>query len=405
MLIKKSRSLTECLRSFVSAWRQERAYRRRRDRYMQMCGERGLHYSRDASTRAVRQRLETDRLERSAWPVEEVATLSFVPLRGWHIHLLNELRLLGPVANFDYHKKGLSRNQLRNPGRRGTEARKALRQRFRDFVAQVTRNRTFDWLFVYADAFEFPPDLVRCCREESGLPVVVMTLDAKQSWAGPELDGHRALVADLVPEADLLWTSARVTCGWVLAEDGRPIYLPEGADATFFDEGSPPVEADLPVTFVGARYGRRARLVDHLQEAGLEVRTFGSGWDGGRVSDETMREIFRRSVVNLGIGWVGHSRRLTNVKARDFDVPCAGGGAYLTTYNSDLATHYELGYEIECWSDPLEAVERARWLIDRPREARAMAERARERVLREHRWMHRFQEVCRIMGILEENGL
>lgn len=395
--------MIEHVRSWLGARRLERAYRRRRDRYARICEDRGLRYREEVVRAAARDRLETDGLRSERRAPGQVRTLAFVPLRGWHGHLLNELRLMGPLKNFDYHAEGFTRESLRKGDRSGTEARQELRRKFRAFVERALRDRPYDWLFVYAEAYEFPPDLLRWCREEAGLPVVVMTLDARQSWAGPELDGHRALIVDLAREADLLWTSARVTCEWVLAEGGRPLYLPEGADATFFDAGPPPPKADLPAAFVGARYGRRAAFVERLRDAGIEVRAFGSGWEGGRISDEEMRMVFRRSVVNLGIGWVGHSRRITNVKARDFDVPCAGGGAYLTTFDADLATHYEVGHEIECWADPMEAVERARWLLSCPKEARAMATRARKRTLREHRWVHRFLEVCQALGILEDD--
>lgn len=392
------------LRNWLGARRLERAYRNRREHYTRLCAVDGLRYDFEEAQDDVRKRMEADGLQANERLAGDVHTLCFVPIRGWHSHLLNELRLLGPVENFDYHDHGFSRDALWDRGRSGSKTRQVLRAHFRDFVRRAEEKKKFDWLFVYAEAFEFPPDVLRWCRETAGLPVVVMTLDARHSWAGPQMDGHRALIVDLIPEADLLWTSARITCNWILAEGGRPIYLPEGTDATFFDAGCRPQEADLPVTFVGARYGPRARFVEDLRDAGLEVCTFGAGWEGGRISDETMREVFRRSLVNLGIGWVGHSRRITTVKGRDFDVPCAGGGAYLTTFNADLATHFEVGREIECWADPLEAVERARWLLERPEAARAMANRARDRALREHRWRHRFLKICRVLGIVAGDG-
>jgi spore maturation protein CgeB len=100
------------------------------------------------------------------------------------------------------------------------------------------------------------------------------------------------------------------------------------------------------------------------------------------------------------MGGIEYSESLTNVKGRDFEVPGTGGGMYLTSFNPDLAQHFEVGREIVCYSNRDEMVELIRHYLARPEEADAIAQRARARSLREHRWLHRYQSMLRIFGVL-----
>jgi spore maturation protein CgeB len=82
-----------------------------------------------------------------------------------------------------------------------------------------------------------------------------------------------------------------------------------------------------------------------------------------------------------------------------------GGGVYLTSFNSDLAQHFIIGEEILCYRTREEMIELIRYYLDRPDKARAISRRGREHCLTEHRWLHRYQRICRILGILvAENG-
>ena len=111
--------------------------------------------------------------------------------------------------------------------------------------------------------------------------------------------------------------------------------------------------------------------------------------------------MINRSVINLGMGGIEYSESLTNVKTRDFEIPATGGGVYLTSFNPDLAQHFVIGEEILCYRNRDEMIELIRYYLDRPAEAEAIARRGRERSLREHRWLHRYEAMLRIIGVLE----
>src|SRR5437667_269656 len=149
-----------------------------------------------------------------------------------------------------------------------------------------------------------------------------MCLDDKQSWTGAWMGDHRAGQIDIAATFDLSWTSARVACEWYLVEGARPLYMPEGFDASAFHPAEVP--QDIPVSFIGGAYGFRPDVVEFLRQRGIPVRTFGSGWGTRSVWGAEQVEVINRSVINLGMGGIGYSEDLTNVKTRDFEIPEPG---------------------------------------------------------------------------------
>jgi spore maturation protein CgeB len=120
------------------------------------------------------------------------------------------------------------------------------------------------------------------------------------------------------------------------------------------------------------------------------------------VSDAEMIALMRRSKVILGLGGVGWSPDLKNVKGRDFDAPCIG--AYVTSFNPDLADMFRIGEEIACYSTPDEAVEVVRDLLRNDAKRAAMARAGRARCLREHTWRQRYERVLELLGVLSSSG-
>ena len=378
-----------------------RKYRRRREHFAAICQERGLVY-READTIAqVRQRLQ----DRGYTPVRrrlgEVHTFAFIPRLGWHEHLYPDLHELGPTTEFDYVALGFDDKETAKPGATGQALRCKLNKQWYEALVRAHREHPVDWVFVYASGNHVLTDTVRCIQEELGIPTVNMCLDDKHSWDGPWLGEQHALQIDIAPVFDLSWTSARVATGWYLAEGGRPLYLPEGCNAQFYRPLAVP--QDIPVSFIGQNYGFRASMVRFLRKSGVNIETFGRGWSNGPVSSEQMIEILCRSVINLGMGGIGPAEYLTNVKSRDFEVPCTGGGMYLTSYNPDLALHFDVGREIVCYRSRDEMLELIRYYLAHPDEARDMAQAGRVRCLTEHRWLHRYVKVCQILGVLDDS--
>ncbi len=376
----------------IKAHRLEQGYIRRRETYR--------HYQVPELTEISHQLKE--QLSKRGWKVEtrelgHIRTFAIVSSSSWHNALVTELRVLGPVVRFEYRDLQAMPHQ----GKMFLEHRHHTNERLWEEIRQAHKQEPFDWVFAYAQGNEILASTIQRIHNELGIPCVNMCLDDKQSWGtrmlGEQWNGQRALAGVF----DLYWTSARVCCQWIAAEGGLPIYMPEGCDPSQFYP-KPDVPQDIDVSFVGACYGPRPQMICSLREAGIDVKVFGPGWgrDTKGVWGEELVDVFRRSKINLGLGAVLHSMNITNVKTRDFEVPCVGGGVYLTQYNSDLAQHFHIGQEIACYHNFIDMVEQVHFLLADDEKRREMSRLARGHCLREHRWGHRYLALLKILGIV-----
>ncbi len=383
-----------------AAYRREQVhseYRQRRERYARLAEERGVVYREESVAADIRARLAARGYAPTKRKPGEVHTFSCVPLHGWHRHLLPDLQELGEVTTFDYEALGYRHQDLTRNDARAVQLLDELSERILPALREAHARRPVDWVFFYGGGQDISPVVVRRITEELGVPVVNMSLDDKQGWAGASPRAWRTGAVDITSAFDLYATSARVACEWHMLEGGRPVYMPEGFDAAAYGPRS--VERDLDVSFVGVAYGFRFSIVDFLRRHGVNVATFGSGWPGSGWTPD-IAGVFNRSRINLGMGGIEYSETLTNVKGRDFEIPGTGGGMYLTTFNPDLAQHFVIGEEIVCYRSRDEMLELIRWYLQHPDEAAAIALRARERSLREHRWLHRYEKMLGILGVL-----
>jgi spore maturation protein CgeB len=372
-------------------------YRRRREHYHRRAIDMGLTSDDRLTAQGIAERLR-GRAVPSPKRLGEIHTFAFVPDKDWHPALLPDLRELGEVTQFDYCSLGYDARRFQRADREGLRRRQEMNERWYAAVAETHRRKPIDWLFVYASGLEVSASVVTRIGEELGIPTVNMCLDDKQSWTGPWMGDHPAGQVGIAAAFDITWTSARVACEWYLVEGGRPVYMPEGFDASVFYPRDVP--RDIAASFIGINYGFRSEAIHRLRAHDIPVTTFGPGWERGPVWGDEQAEVLCRSSLNLGMGGIGYSDSLTNVKTRDFEVPGCGGGAYLTSFNPDLAQHFDVGTEIVCYRNGDELVELARHYLRNPEAAAAISARARVRSLREHRWLHRYQAVTRLLGLL-----
>jgi hypothetical protein len=382
-------------------WQLHRSYVHRRERYARLAAARGLVYREEDVKSEVRARLAARGSRPQRREIGDVHTFAFIPRFGWQASLYSDLRELGPVSEFDYSALGYHWEEFWDRHARGAGRRHEMNSRVLPAIREAQARRSIDWVFVYASGLEIETEVVRQITRELGLPVVNMCLDDKQSWEGPVIGGQRLGQIDIAPAFDLSWTSARVACEWYLVEGARPIYLPEGFDLATY-RPSPDVTQDIPVSFIGAAYGYRPDVIRFLRRHDVPIQVFGTGWESGAISNSEAVSVINRSRLSLGMGGIGYSEMLTNVKARDFEIPAVGTAAYLTSFNPDLAQHFIIGKEVLCYRNRDEMLELLRYCLARPEETSAIARRGKMRCLAEHRWRNRFERICCILGILPE---
>lgn len=87
-----------------------------------------------------------------------------------------------------------------------------------------------------------------------------------------------------------------------------------------------------------------------------------------------------------------HIQMRQAVNQRVFDVP-ASGGFLLTDHQKAIGELFEIGKEVITYRDKEEIPELVRFYLDNPEARRGVAERGRERVLREHTYKQRLERI------------
>ncbi|MFO7598288.1 MAG: glycosyltransferase [Candidatus Desulfacyla sp.] len=184
-------------------------------------------------------------------------------------------------------------------------------------------------------------------------------------------------------------------------------YLPPAFDANFeaYNDVQLP---DINVSFVGAPYPNRVHFFNQFERSDFQI--YGDNWNqhgngsvviGDRwVSEGEARSIYRRSLININL----HSSQNPNsfghgdfVNPRTFEL--AGLGAFqLTDVRELMPLHFDLGKEMVAltrWEDMTAAVD---YFLKNESERRGFGKRAQERVLQEHTYRHRAEEIISLLS-------
>lgn len=162
-----------------------------------------------------------------------------------------------------------------------------------------------------------------------------------------------------------------------------------GASAADLHEPLPAADCRHQVTFVGAMHGNRQKRVEALRQHGVDVECFGHGWPSGSVPAERMTEIIRASVISLNFA---NSQGDNQIKARVFEVPGAGG-FLLTEHAPGIERYYDVGGEIDTFTDMAELARKIESYLADPSRRDDMARRAYERTAREHTYDVRVRDI------------
>lgn len=152
------------------------------------------------------------------------------------------------------------------------------------------------------------------------------------------------------------------------------------------------VERTYDVSFVGRSYGKRKEFVDILRSKGIDVKTFGEGWEGsGRISQSDMIRIYNKSKITLNISFAGKGER-PQIKGRDFEAP--GCGAMSVTKNvAGLEDYFVPGKEIVTYEDVDDAAEKILFYLKNDELRRQIATAGHERTLKDHTFEKRLADM------------
>jgi spore maturation protein CgeB len=184
-------------------------------------------------------------------------------------------------------------------------------------------------------------------------------------------------------------------------------YLPPAFDANFEADNEVYIP-DINISFVGAPYPNRVHFFNQLKRSDFQI--YGDTWNkhgngsvviGDRwVSDDEARSIYQHSLININL----HSSRTPEsfgegdfVNPRTFEL--AGLGAFqLTDVRQLMPLHFDLEEEMAAltrWEDMTAAID---YFLEHESERQGFARRAQKRVLHEHTYRHRAEEIVSMLS-------
>jgi hypothetical protein len=256
-----------------------------------------------------------------------------------------------------------------------------------------------DVILFYARAPLLSDEVFHDLRKRWKCPIFGMNLDDKATFFNYGIFSERNdNYQRWAGKFDLNLTNTLASVDWYHQLGFPCFYSPQGVNLPAgLGAPGPSTEFQYPLSFVGSNRLDRLALINRLRQLEIPIALFGSGWPESQWA-ESPTQIYRSSQINLGIGYCTATQTQTTVKGRDFECPGVGA-CYLTTFNWELACHFEIGKEILCYRSVEELVEMYSYYKKRPEECLKIAQAAFRRSLAEHTWEQRFLKIFRETGL------
>ncbi len=268
---------------------------------------------------------------------------------------------------------------------------------------------------------ENPPDLVLAMAQAPLTLAVLEHLRKKKFLTAMwfvENYRHLTYWQQLATGYDYWFVIQRQECADALKRAGaRHVhYLPMAADPTVHRplelSEAEMEEFGADVSFVGAGYRNRRILLPRWLSDEWSFKLWGNEWEGAndlasvlqrggtRIDTETCMKVFNASAINLNLHSCGGDGLDTNadfVNPRTFEL--AACGAFQLSDDRSLMPELFADDEVVRFKQAADVPALiGRWLSDAPGR-RKVAEAARARVLREHTYRHRAQELLSTIGL------
>jgi len=188
-------------------------------------------------------------------------------------------------------------------------------------------------------------------------------------------------------------------------------YLPLATNPRRFKEISLPKKDRkhyaYDICFVGAPYPNREEIFESLCEYNLGV--FGDYWTKyfiqkgrktpsyfkGKATGEIVNKIYLCSKIVLNIN---DSQSMKGLNTRTFDIP-ACGAFEIIDYKESVEKHFEIDREMVTFSNVSELKNKIDFYLNNDALRKEISMRGKLRVLNEHTWVHRANEIITALGM------
>lgn len=265
-------------------------------------------------------------------------------------------------------------------------------------ILKIIEQGDFDLLMGQMWASTINPELLNKIRSK-GITVINIAMDDKlpYHWQTDRL-GRRNGAIGLADGVDLTLNTTRIAAEWYNKLGYPCLYWPLAGNPDVF---YPRPVKKYDVVFIGSKYGYRGELVESLIKSGVNVAAFGPGWPAGPCTAEDSAEIFGSAKIILGIGYIGHSKKIVTLKQRDFDALFTGA-LYITSRNPDLEELLIDGKHIVYYDNKQDMIEKVKYYLAHDEEREAIAHNAMHEGLARHTWDIRLRETFSQIGITTE---
>ncbi|MCX6031407.1 MAG: glycosyltransferase [Chloroflexi bacterium] len=152
------------------------------------------------------------------------------------------------------------------------------------------------------------------------------------------------------------------------------------------------------VSFVGQPHGNRREVISRLRQAGINVQTWGYGWEKGKVTQYEMVRIFNQTKINLNLNNASVPG-MDQIKGRNFEIPGCGG-FMLTGRVQGLDEYYQADEEIVGFADTDDLIDKVRYYLGHEEDRERIALKGYRRTIRDHTYDQRFAELfSRVMSV------
>lgn len=262
-------------------------------------------------------------------------------------------------------------------------------------ILNLVKNENIDLVMGQMWASTIDPEMLIEIRG-MGIPCINIAMDDKlpYHWKKDKKNRRNGAIG-LASSVDITLNTTKSATDWYNYFGYNALYWPLAGNQNVF---YPRKNKKYDVVFIGSKYGYRGELIENLIKLGIKIETFGPGWPNGPCSANESADIFGSAKIILGIGYIGHSKRLVTLKQRDFDALFTGS-LYITSRNPDLEKILQDKKHIIYFDNEKDLAEKIKFYLRNDNERSSIAKNALEEGLKMHTWDKRLNNTFNEIGI------